>query len=87
MSPAVFGSSSTRVSGGEISISWPSTPPIALEAAAIIWLAASATAESSSSDSAASAGSSEGGMPIACASLRAPAGGSTKMFAPVTPST
>ena len=50
-SSALVGSSSTRVSGGEMPICWPSTTPIAAAAAAIIWLAASAIADSSNSES------------------------------------
>ena len=73
------------MSGGEISISCPMTRLIALAAAAMVWLAASATAESSSSERSSSSLDS-GGTPIATASARAPAGAMTKMLAPVTPS-
>ena len=78
----------TRICGGEISTSWPSTLEVASAAADIIWFMASPTALSPSSvSSAPSAVSAAPSAPMAAASRRAPSTGSRKTLPPVTPST
>ncbi len=89
-SRAAAASPSRRVSGGAISTSWLSTSPVALAAAANIWLAASATADSSSSLGSPSPSSSPDATcasPIAAAIARAARSVISSTLPPVTPST